>query len=86
MTLFLQLLAAAQSLVSIANDPETAALLAKLREWFYSLPKLSQLAFASQFEAFQGYGCANCDGVDCPEVPEDCKAIVASLVEASKAA
>lgn len=86
MTLFLQMLAAAQALVKIVNDPETAALLAKLAEWFKSLPAWQQLAFASQFEPFKGYGCANCDDADCPVPPEDVQPIVAAFIEAAKAA
>lgn len=85
MTLFLKLVAAVQGLAEIANDPATVALIAKLREWFESLPKLAQLAYASKFEPFLGYGCANCDDIDCPECPDDCKPIEALLIEAAKA-
>ena len=83
MTLFLQLVAAATKLAEIANDPTTLALIAKLKEWFQSLPVWQQLAFASKFEAFQGYGCPH--GDDCPDCPEDVKPIVEALIEASKA-
>jgi hypothetical protein len=85
MTLFLQLVAAFQAAAEIANHPDTLALLAKIREWVASLPLWQQAAFASQFEPFKGYGCANCDDADMPVVPEDCRDLVAKLIEASKA-
>lgn len=86
MTLFLQLMAAAQKLAEIANDPTTQALLAKLKEWFDALPVWQQLAFASQFEPFKGYGCPACGEDECPKCPDDCKPLVAAFVEAAKAA
>lgn len=86
MSLLLKLIASGQGLLEIINDPASAVLFAKFVEWFKSLTKLQQLAYASKFDSFEGYGCPNCDDADCPECPDDCKVIETKLVEAAKAA
>lgn len=87
MSLFWQLAAAIEAAARIYNDPETQAVVQKIREWVKSLPWLERSAVLSQFESHGGYGCANCDNPsDCPEPPEDCKQVFAAMLEAAKAA
>lgn len=86
MTLFWKLWTAFNAMAEIAKSPEAQAVLAKLRAWFESLSPVQQLAVASQFEEFQGYGNACCPDGDCPDCPDECKEVFAAMVEAAKAA
>jgi hypothetical protein len=78
----MQLIVLLSALAKLLSDPDTIAVATKFIEWFKTLTKPQQLAYASRFEAFQGYGCSH--GDDCPDCPEDLEPVEAILYGAIK--
>ena len=68
-------------LSKVLSDPVLKSAAEKFLEWFRSLPSPQQLAYASKYTLRGGLGCAE-EGCDCPECPDDCRAIEEALVTA----
>jgi hypothetical protein len=78
----MQLIVLLSALAKLLSDPETLAVAQKFIEWFKTLSKPQQLAYASKFEGFGSYGCPH--GDDCPDCPPEFDQIEATLYSAMK--